>query len=112
MNQEIPEYVQQDFSAITMIIYHLEEGIIPYDIEGIARILEKYPKYGLGINIEVRKRAYEVLKWVMEHPETDFQKLNAWHVRDNESYFQKMRTLYDTMTEYGFYKDRTQEDQD
>jgi hypothetical protein len=105
MNQEIPEYVRQDFGYVTSIIHYLEKGIIPYDSEGMRQILEKYPKYRLGFSLQARKTAYEVLKWVMEHPDTDFQKLDSWHVQDNESYFQKMRTLYETMTEYGFYKE-------
>jgi hypothetical protein len=82
--------MQQNFSAISMIIHYLEKEAIPYDIEGMTGILQKYPKYGLGMNIQFRIDAYAVLCWVMEHPETDFKKLDSWHVQDNESYFQKM----------------------
>lgn len=71
MPDTIPAHVRENFGYITMILSYLEEGDL--DDETVNQISEKHPKFGLGINISIRQKAYAALKWVVEHPDTDFR---------------------------------------
>lgn len=104
MPDEIPVDVRENFGYVTMILYHLEEIFL--NNETIEKTLEEHPRFGLGFNIAIRKKAYTALKWIVGHPDTDFTQLDSWHVNDNQAYFIKMKKLYDIMTKYKFYEKR------
>lgn len=97
----IPDYVEINFGYVTSMLHYLEESEL--ESTRMREILKEYPKYGMGFNIEIRKLAYKVLEWCVAHPETDFKQLDSWYVTDNASFYEKIRKLYDIMTEFRFY---------
>lgn len=99
-----PNHVRENFGCITSILYHVKDEELEYEF--IDEVLKKHPRFGLGFNISIRKKAYEALKWVVEHPEVDYSELDSWNVRDSVSYFKRMNKLYDVMMKYRFYENK------
>lgn len=100
----IPNFVLEGFSSVTMILYHLQEEYIHFESRYLQFILKDFPLFGLGINVGIRKETFKALEWIVEHPEVDYQALDSWSIQDNEIYFKKMQLLHDSMKTFRLYE--------
>ncbi len=107
MEQQVPVEVKENFGYVTSILHYMDDAEL--EPEYTREMMDKHPRYGLGFNINVRKKAWAALQWIVDHPEIDYIQLDSWNIRDSQVYFQRMKKLHELMRTFKFYEDRNHE---